>query len=132
MSFEMVSICPACVIVSGTWLVLSGAVAFDFLPADTWILPVAILMGGTVVGLAWQAEKTYEWSQRHPIFNKVLFFLPGFPAVYVFAANLNRTLFALEVVLMLLFGYLFFVKRGPSPGQNPQTAKLEEKLKKCC
>lgn len=125
------NVCTVCVIVSGTWLALSFAVAFGYLSSAVFVLPIAILMGGTVVGLAYQGEKVNNWAQRHFILWKLAVMLTGFSVVYLAVANLSRLMVLLEFVLMVLVAILLF--RDKSAEQSNQRAiGLEEKLKKCC
>ena len=49
-----IRICRLCVGISSLWLILSAGVALDYLSVRTFLIPITLLMGGTVVGIAYQ------------------------------------------------------------------------------
>src|SRR3989338_1204242 len=68
--------CPICAAVSGTWLVLSAGVAWGFLTPSAWLIPVALLMGGSVIGIANKMEN-----------HKKLIIVLGMPIAYLLVTN---------------------------------------------
>ncbi len=76
-----VNICPICAGVAGTWLWMFAGILTDQLPIASYQLPIAILMGGSVVGIAYQIEKKLP-AERSPFLWKLIFIPAGFFAVY--------------------------------------------------
>lgn len=74
-------ICPVCVGVSGTWLWIVAGMYFGWLEAESWKLIAALAMGGSVVGIAYQAEKRLA-SRCSPMLWKMLFIPTGFVLAY--------------------------------------------------
>lgn len=120
-------ICPICVGVAGTWLwMLAGRLAgleFD-------ISMLAILLGGSVVGIADQLEKHLPQG-RSPLLWKTLFLPAGFVAAYGLAVP-HWNLLAMAMVALLLLTTIFFVPRRQPEQNNAVVEKLKEDMKKCC
>ena len=53
------SVCAICAGVSGAWVLLSFAILTDLAQAAVYLSVITLLMGGTVVGIAYQAEKKF-------------------------------------------------------------------------
>ena len=125
-----VKFCAICVGVSSTWIWFLAGILFDVLPLASYMPVVAILMGGSVVGIAYQSEK-YLKAGKSPLLWKALFIPIGFGTVWsvvYFAFG-----FAILGILMLLaiagsFLKLPFQKKG----DTARTADLEERMKDCC
>lgn len=113
-------ICSICAGVSGTWAWLLAGRWLGY-PIDVVVL--GLLMGGSVVGIAYQVEKR-RW--------KTLFIPLGFIAAYSLIFSW-WTAFGLMILLLSLL-FLVFVKkpRGFSRKDEKEIAELEEKMKKCC
>lgn len=121
------SICPICVGVAGTWLwMLTGRLAG--LEVDTSML--AILLGGSVVGIGDQLEKHLPQG-RSPLLWKMLFLTIGFVAAYGLAVAHWRFL-AMAIIALLLLTALFFMPRHQPEKNNAVVEKLKEDMKKCC
>src|SRR3990167_11130016 len=69
-------ICPICAGAAGTWIWLLAAKGLGY-PIDP-LIP-ALLMGGSVVGIAYSAEK-YLLPRRSGVSWEMVFFLAGFTA----------------------------------------------------
>ena len=82
-------ICPLCVSVSALWLVLSAGVAWGYLAAATFLLPIALLMGGSVVGVA---------NRFTTVRQKGLALVIGFPLAYLLVINLSPLIVGLELL----------------------------------
>lgn len=128
-------ICPICAGVSGTWIWIIFGMFADILPASSFNLIAALLMGGSVVGIAYQMEKLrplHDASAGKLLLWKTLFIPTGFALVY-FA--LTRTWGAMAVALAVLAAILvrFFGWRKKETARSDESvAELEEKMKKCC
>lgn len=123
-------VCPICVGVSGTWLIMLFLRFFG-----TAIDPVilGILMGGSVVGIAYQGEKRLA-KGRSQLLWKLLFiplgFLFMFGVIEYSAANVLVSALALVFVV-----YIFLRVPTKTPAQTvPQkdAEVIEEKLNNCC
>lgn len=124
-------ICPMCVAVGGTWLALSFLVAWETLPLAAWQLPIAMLMGGSVVGIVYQGERVWKWADRHGLKWKFFGLLVGFSFTYLAVSNLSKRVVILELIVMSCIGLLLFRLPPPNP-ESKQVSELQEKLKKCC
>jgi len=114
-------ICLICTVISAIWLSLSAGIAWGFL-SSAYLTAVALLMGGTVVGIAYQADRKF----------KLFIILLGMPLAYLFVANLNRLIVVIEFVIIILIAYLLFVKSFGTEDNTSLSKRIEEKLKHCC
>lgn len=137
--FMAIKICPACVGVSGTWLLLTLGVLMGLLDPETWRLIIAILMGGSVVGIAFQGEKSIKWAAENPMWWKIIIVLPGFLAVYGAVKYMSWMTLVFAVAILGIVMYSFFVRkhdrdktRGIHGGESATVHDLEKKLDKCC
>ena len=126
-NFSPVPVCAICVGVSGTWIWLLLIQQFGY---HIDVLVPAILMGGSVVGLAYQGEKRIPDGQSALLW-KTLFLPFGFLAVYsVFVAWWFVLLGAVLGMSLLAF---FFLSSSRQTRHDHKTIKtLEEKMKQCC
>lgn len=121
-------ICPVCAGVAGTWLWMLLGVLSGYLP--TYLLPTAILMGGSVVGIAYQLEKILPQT-RSPILWKLLFIPAGFAAAYYVIEQ--KQIAFLASLIMLVLVVLFFKKTDSmKTAINASVENLKEKMKNCC
>lgn len=132
-------LCPVCAGVSGAWTLLTAAMLSNILPTTSYLLPTAILMGGTVVGIAYQGEKSLQWVRRYPVAWKLAVMIVGFPLVYGALQYRSWITFSVELVALAGLVYLFFMRRGASgtthpshPGDAPDVQKIEKGLEQCC
>jgi hypothetical protein len=120
-------VCPICVGVAGTWLWMLAAQLAGFAPDPSML---AILLGGSVVGIAYQLEKHLPRG-RSPLLWKTLFLPMGFTAAYGLAVP-HWSLLAMAVTALLLLTAVFFVPRHHSKKNSAAVEKLERDMKKCC
>ncbi len=116
-----IKICPICVVVSGSWLLIQVGIYGKLLEAGNWTLPAAIAMGGTVVGIAYQ-RPSFRW--------KSLVIAIGMPLAYFFVTHISGLTMALEIIILLAFAYIFFLQKD-SP-DNARVNNLMDKIKNCC
>ena len=116
-------ICPLCVAVSGMWLALSAGVAWGFLMPSSFLISIALLMGGSVVGIADRCS-TLIW--------KTITIIVSMPLAYLAVTHLNKTVVFAELIIMLGIAYLLFVKRPDGSENSDSIRKLEEQMKQCC
>lgn len=122
------AVCPICFGVGGTWLWMIGARYLDA-AFDASMLP--ILLGGSVVGIAYQVEKHLP-AGRSPLLWKAVFLPTGFIAAYGAAAP-DWSVFAAGVVALVLWGVLFFAAPRTMQTRDGATVeKLERRMKQCC
>ena len=125
-------ICPVCAGVSLTWLLISAGIVTGLLEADSWKLIIAIAMGGTAAGIAFQAEKRFNW---HSPIMKLLLIIIGFILAYFAVGNIGLWTLTAEAVIILFLGYLFFISKvgnGINISDSKKLKELEEKMKDCC
>lgn len=126
-------ICPICAGVSGSWLILTAGIVFGNWSGD-YKLPIAMLMGGTVVGIAFQGEAKFTWAKGNIWFWKTPVVILGIPVAYWLLQNMSLETFAVEIILLAFLNYIFFFKftRGGGRKNNRHADELEEKMKNCC
>ncbi|HXF44389.1 MAG TPA: hypothetical protein VNK70_02925 [Candidatus Paceibacterota bacterium] len=128
-------ICPICAGVSLTWILLSAGVLGGVLPISDYELTIAMLMGGTVVGIAYQGEKVFRWAEESIFRFRVPVIVAGFGLAYAAIRNIGWVGLAAEVIVLAVVLWVYFVapylKSGPKadPGE---VKKLEEEMKNCC
>lgn len=129
-------VCPICAGVSVTWFLISIGIYNGFLEAADWIMLLTMLMGGTVVGIAYQAEKTFRWAKENNVLSKTLIILVGFPLAYLAIENLALSTIFTETVLMAILVYFFFIKKREDSSSHPKDGErisdLEKQLEECC
>lgn len=116
-------ICPICASVAGTWLVLTVLVLMGYLPLETFLPLIALLMGGSVVGVAYQFEK------RRP-----LIIGAGMLLAFLAVRNLSFKVLVAEFLTIAVLAYFLFAERSGTTGSDKSKTRgsLEEKLKQCC
>ena len=124
-------ICPICAGVSGTWLWMLAA---KFLGYEIDMLILAMLMGGSVVGIAYQIEKHLP-SNHSPLLWKTLFIPFGFVAVYSVILSWWLVFIVLATILATLA--LIFTEQKKSDKatfakKSSRVEELENKMKNCC
>lgn len=125
-------ICIICAGVSLSWLTLTALILGGLVSSSLFLTPIAILMGGTVVGIAFQGEKKFKWAQNL-FYWKAPVTIIGFSIAYLLLANMSWAAFTIELVLLGILAYVFF----PQPAiALPQTkrniSEVEKKLEDCC
>lgn len=122
-----VRVCPICLGVGGTWLWVVVARFLRF-AVDTSMLP--ILLGGSVVGVAYQLEKHLPQG-RSPLLWKTLFIPAGFIAAYGLAVP-DWTALAAAMVALLPLAAIFFLSLQVRAKDRATIEKLEQQMKQCC
>ena len=121
-------ICPICAGVAGTWIwMLAG----KFLGYEIDMRIPAMLLGGSVVGIAYQIEKRLP-STRSPILWKMLFIPTGFVAAYSLVSFWWVGFAAASAFLVICA--LWSTReshRRVAQGRNA-VEELENKMKNCC
>ena len=120
-------VCPVCVGVAGTWLWMLAARLAGF-AFDASML--AILLGGSVVGIAYQLEKHLPRG-RSPLLWKTLFLPIGFVAAYGLALP-HWSVLAITIVALLFLTAVFFMPHRDPEKKSAAVEKLEKYMKKCC
>lgn len=128
-------ICPICAGVSLTWLWIVAGVAANLLEPQNWKLLLAVAMGGTVVGIAYQGEKKYPQMARDIFKWKMPVILIGFLFVWWTLENISWLSVGIDIVVLCTITYFYFLKHNISKlelKENPRIKELEEKLEECC
>ena len=126
-----VKVCPICTGVSLTWIWLMIAHGVGY-PIALEI--PALLMGGSVVGLAYQLEKKLPMRSgglRKPLLWKTIFISTGFIVAYSLMAREWVTLIV-SFVLLLLISLVFFLKPKEQSTKSEIAEDLKNKMKNCC
>ncbi len=119
-------VCAICAGVSGTWMFMLGARFLGY-PIDPAIL--AMLLGASVAGIAYQLEKKLR-KERSPMLWKVLFIPAGFAAAYALVQT-QWVWFMGMLALLIVFSHAFLRVRKQKE-TNKNVEGLEEKMKQCC
>lgn len=122
-----VPICPICLGVGGTWLWMIVGRSLGY-AVDTAML--SILLGGSVVGIAYQVEQRLP-PGRSPLLWKILFIPAGFIAAYALATP-QWILFAVMSVGLVLLTVFFLLPSGSAKQESKTVEQLKEKMRKCC
>ena len=120
-------LCPICTGVAGTWLWMVVARHLGF-AVDASMLP--ILLGGSVVGIAYQLESRLA-KGRSALLWKTLFIPAGFAAAYGLAVR-HWALLATALVVLVLLTACFLLPRGSAKASSTAVQGLESKMKNCC
>ena len=129
-----VQICPVCAGVSGTWIWILVGMYFGMLDVGSWQLVVAIAMGGSVVGIAYQIEKklsAVSGGWHRPFLRKMLFIPAGFVLVYSVLMQW-RGVVLVSFAFLLLISFIFLFSKRKAGIDNKVVKELEEKMKNCC
>lgn len=130
------SVCAICAGVSGAWVLLSFAILTDLAQAAVYLSVITLLMGGTVVGIAYQAEKRFGWLGEKSFWFRFGIIAVGFYAAHAAVGSLSWPTFAVEIVFLAALVYVFFVRQnngGADPKKHSVKAgKLEKELENCC
>lgn len=123
-------ICPICAGVSGTWLWMYAGMIINPSLISNFQLPISILMGGTVVGIAYQIEKRLP-TGRSPLLWKTLFIPVGFAAAYSLV-NFWWMPFSAAAVVAAGLAWIFLKPNRRAAKDSSIIEKLKSKLKDCC
>ncbi|KKQ34233.1 MAG: hypothetical protein US50_C0056G0001 [Candidatus Nomurabacteria bacterium GW2011_GWB1_37_5] len=120
-------ICPICAGVALTWLWLLAGMLAGKLSVISYQLPIAILMGGTVVGAMSKLEQFIR--PNLVLVWKTFFVLFGFYAVWSLLSS-NWLMFSVVIILGTT-STLTLIKREKKLGSE-QVKELKEKMSNCC
>ena len=127
-------ICPICAGVSATWLWVIAGVYLGLLKDANWPMAAAVLMGGSVVGIAYQAERKLftGLNEGGVLLWKVLFIPAGFAIAYS-AVTFAIAYAAVGVGLLALEFAAFWAYSKRAAAADPERVRqLEERMKNCC
>ncbi len=125
-----INICPICVGVFLTWVGIFVASVFNILSSSFYQLPIAILMGGTVVGLMYKLEKHIKI--KFILIWKIIFVIIGFFIVYNLVI---RDWLASIIGIFLITTITFLFKKiiqTKSLKRLESLKDIKEKMKNCC
>ena len=119
-------ICPVFAGIAGTWLWMLPA---KFLGWQVDMTILALLMGGSVVGIAYLLEKRLP-PGRSPMLWKLLFIPAGFAAAYGLL-SFWRSGFLVAVLALLVISFEF-LKHGEPHVSSEKIEELKKKMQNCC
>lgn len=128
-------VCPVCAGVSMSWFLISFAVWLGWLLFSQYQLVIAILMGGTAIGIANQAEKKFPNFADNIFLFKIPIIFGGFLLAYWSVARITLGSLLGEAIVLIIIAYIFFVRKNKviNLGANKKTVeKLKEDMEKCC
>lgn len=117
-------ICLICVLVSATWIGLLIARGLGY-PVDLAL--IAMLMGGSVVGIAYTLSKRLDETRVMPW--KLTVIPLGFLIVYA-ALNEWWIIAGTTAIVAIALGFYFF--RSSASIRAVDASELEKKMKECC
>ena len=120
-------ICPICAGVAGTWLWLLVAREFG-VDVDASVL--ALLLGATVAGAAYQLEKRLP-EGRSSLAWKTLFVPAGLAAAHGLVAP-NWIVAGAGLVALFVLTTLFLASSRASARDEAAIERLENQMKRCC
>lgn len=113
------AVCPVCAGTFLTWVWLVGA---HFLGYEINLTIPALLMGGTVVGIAYQLEKKFA---KPLLLWKALFIPAGFVSAY-------SILEQMWIVFLVAIMFMFLMSLALLPSRGESASGLEKKIEDCC
>lgn len=118
-------ICPVCVLVSGTWIVL---LVLRGLGSQIDLALISMLIGGSVVGIS------YTLAKRLPPDRQTNWKLLSIPLGFVvsYAALIGLWLICAGALVALGIVALFFFTRKKNKAASSGATELEDKMKQCC
>ncbi|MDP4001253.1 MAG: hypothetical protein Q8P83_03360 [bacterium] len=122
-------VCPICAGVSLTWIsfLVVGLLGYQI----NWFIP-AILMGGSVVGIAYWLER-YVSANQSNLLAKTVFMLVGFFAVYeIVLSDWLKAGSTATLLLIIIFYYRWLFKKRLDNKNTKTIQALEKKMDDCC
>ncbi len=128
-----IRICPVCAGVALTWIWM---LTTFFLGYGIDLLILGMLMGGSVVGIAYQLERHFlvgRVLQNKLLLWKTVFIVSGFMAVYSLI-NVKWIAFLLATAIIAALSIFAITKRSGSEmrKQNKNVEQLEKDMEDCC
>jgi len=125
-----IKICPICAGVTLTWLSVFFGMFLGVFSSSDYQLPIAILAGGTVVGLMAKLEKSIQ--EKYFLLWKTVFVVSGFVAVYSLLMEEWWGVIG-SIIIGICSTLLCKRYRIIKENSNSKSLKeLEEKMKNCC
>ncbi|MDP2655327.1 MAG: hypothetical protein Q8P17_02070 [bacterium] len=124
------TVCPICagVFLTWVWLITAYTIGYQI----NLVIP-ALLMGGSVVGVAYQLEKKFkDLPAGRILLWKVLFIPAGFVAAYSILEQLSVE-FLLATVFLFLISFVLLSSKSNTTGSRSETVgDIEKKMEDCC
>ena len=119
-------VCPICAGVSGTWLWMLAA---SFLGYEIDRVIVAMLLGGSVVGIAYQSEKRLP-AGKSALLWKALFIPVGFVVAYSLVVS-QWSMMAVSLGIAGMLAWMF-LKGSGTQRPNEKVQELKKNMENCC
>jgi hypothetical protein len=119
-------VCSICAGVSGTWLWMLAASSLGY---EIDFVIVAMLLGGSVVGIAYQLEKKLS-AGKSPLLWKALFMPVGFVVAYNLVIS-QWAMLAGSLGIALALAWVFLKGSGKEQS-NVKVDELKQKMGNCC
>lgn len=130
MSFR---VCAVCAGISGSWLLATLGILAGLISIKEYGSAILMLMGATVVGIAYQGEKAFDFAKKSIWFWKIPSIIVGLALFYWLFMNIGWTSFLIEAALLSFLAFVFFVRKGgPRKKLSGGIKDLERRLKDCC
>ena len=123
-------VCSICAGVAATWIWMFFGLWTGTLPPAVYQPITAMLMGGSVVGIAYALEKKLP-ENASALLWKTFSISVGFLLAHSLIAS-EWTYFWVSMALLVIISPIFFKNRGGAKKSNPKTKELENKMKHCC
>lgn len=124
-----VTVCPICAGIFLTWVWLLGA---RFLGYEIDLTVPALLIGGSVVGIAYQLEKKFRGVPPSALLLwKILFIPGGFIAAYSVLEQLWTAAVFAAAFLLLAWLVFLYSSRG-TKSREETVGGIEKKMEDCC
>jgi hypothetical protein len=128
--YTEVKVCPICAGTAVTWLAILVLMRGGIVPPERWGLVAGILMGGSVVGIAYAAERHLA-DGHSPLFWKALFVPTGFVIVWAIVTG-SRGLFLASTAILGVELWYFMVSPPHRRHRSQKVEQLEREMKECC
>lgn len=104
-----------------------------FISLEEYGLPILMMMGATVVGVAYQGEERFGFAKRSIWHWKIPATIIGLMVFYRLFINLGWISFFIETGLILFLGFTFFTKKNEQRKKlNHEIEDLKQRLNDCC
>jgi|SRR3989344_5060378 len=121
------NICPICAGTALTWIWMLAARSVGY---DTNPVIIGILMGGSVVGIAYMLERHIAHSTSAMIW-KLVFIPAGFATVYGIIAS-QWPLFWFSAFILAIAGVFARKQRRVTMRDDKKIQELKQKMRRCC
>lgn len=127
-------ICSVCAGVSITWAMIILGILTGYLNPETYKPILAMMIGGTGVGIGYQGEKLFGLTGVKSLWFKLIATLSGFLVAYLNFYFIGWTLLTVDIAALAIIGHLYFIfpYRMTKNSSEEKGKYIEEKLKNCC